>query len=103
LERGLDWEDEGVWGNASVTVSLLVIRHSLYYPRTYNISQYIYTYFKSYLIIIPFSMEKLSVGKPQIFQSRIWTASPSVLVTEKSSEQGILISLHCDNHRTDCS
>lgn len=56
-----------------------------------------------YLIMMPFSTEKLSVGKPQMFQSRILTGSPNVLVTEKSSEQGMLIWWHCSTHSAACS
>lgn len=41
-----------------------------------------------YLMIMPFSMEKLSVGRPAMVQARILTGSPSVLTKEKSLEQG---------------
>lgn len=56
-----------------------------------------------YLIIIPFSIEKLSVGRPAMFQSLIFTGSPSVPVTEKSSEQGILMLRQALTHCTVCS
>lgn len=39
--------------------------------------------------IIPLSMENESVGKPAMFQARIFTWSPRVAISEKSSEQGI--------------
>lgn len=39
-------------------------------------------------MIMPFSMEKLSVGRPAMVQARILTGSPSVLTKEKSLEQG---------------
>lgn len=41
------------------------------------------------LTITPLSMEKLSVGRPEIFQALILIGSPSVLLREKSSEDGI--------------
>jgi len=41
------------------------------------------------LTITPLSMEKLSVGRPAIFQALILIGSPSVLLREKSSEDGI--------------
>lgn len=39
--------------------------------------------------ITPLSMEKVSLGKPAMFQALILIGSPSVLVSEKSWEQGI--------------
>jgi len=42
---------------------------------------------------IPLSMEKLSVGRPSMFQPRICTGSPRVLISEKSLEHGIPFSL----------
>jgi len=44
-------------------------------------------------MMIALSMEKLSVGRPAMFQFRISTGSPSVLISEKSSEHGIPFSL----------
>jgi len=43
-------------------------------------------------MMIALSMEKLSVGRPALFQLRICTGSPSVLISEKSSEHGIPLS-----------
>lgn len=37
------------------------------------------------------SMEKLSVGSPEMFQALILIGSPSVLLREKSSEDGIFL------------
>ena len=37
----------------------------------------------------PLSMEKASVGKPAMFQARIFIGSPRVLLSEKSVEQEI--------------
>ena len=59
--------------------------------------------YRAHLIIIPFSTEKESVGKPQIFQSRILTGSPNVPVTEKSFEQGIPVFSHFVFHLLTCS
>jgi len=53
----------------------------------------------TYERMIPFSMEKLSVGNPAMFHARVLTGSPKVWIREKSSEHGIpffLTSLtHC--------
>ena len=46
-----------------------------------------------YLMIMAFSTEKLSVGRPAIFQALIFTGSPRVLVREKSEEHVIFMSL----------
>lgn len=40
------------------------------------------------LMMMPFSVEKLSVGRPAMFQARILTGSPRVLIREKSGEHG---------------
>ena len=39
--------------------------------------------------MMPLSTENWSVGRPAMFQARIFTWSPSVAIREKSSEQGI--------------
>jgi len=44
---------------------------------------------RALLIMIPLSTENASVGRPAMFQLRIFTGSPSVAFREKSSEQGI--------------
>lgn len=41
------------------------------------------------LTMTPLSMEKLSVGRPAMFHARILMGSPSVLLREKSSEDGM--------------
>ena len=56
----------------------------------------------NYLMMIPFSIEKLSVGRPAMFQSLILTGSPKVPVTEKSFEQGMLVSRQALTHSTVC-
>ena len=56
----------------------------------------------NYLMMIPFSIEKLSVGRPAMFQSLIFTGSPKVPVTEKSFEQGMLMSRQAFTHSTVC-
>ena len=56
----------------------------------------------SYLMMIPFSIEKLSVGSPAMFQSLIFTGSPKVPVTEKSFEQGMLVSRQAFTHSAVC-
>ena len=56
-----------------------------------------------YLIMMPFSIEKLSVGRPAMFQSLIFTGSPRVPVTEKSSEQGMLVARQAFTHSVVCS
>ena len=56
----------------------------------------------NYLMMIPFSIEKLSVGRPAMFQSLIFTGSPKVPVTEKSFEQGMLVSRQAFTHSTVC-
>lgn len=48
--------------------------------------------------MIPFSTEKLSVGRPAMFQALIWTWSPSVLLRENSVDVGIPIVLTSVNH-----
>ena len=40
-------------------------------------------------MMIPLSTEKLSVGRPAMFQRRICTGSPSVPISEKSPEHGM--------------
>ena len=52
---------------------------------------------------MPFSMEKLSVGSPEIFQSLILTGSPRVTVGDTTSEQGTPIFLHDCVHSSACS
>ena len=39
----------------------------------------------------PLSMEKLSVGRPAMFQALILMGSPRVLLREKSSEEGMFL------------
>lgn len=39
-------------------------------------------------------MENKSEGNPAMFQALIFTASPKVVVREKSSEQGMPLALH---------
>ena len=56
----------------------------------------------NYLMMIPFSIEKLSVGRPAMFQSLIFTGSPKVPVTEKSFEQGMLVSRQASTHSAVC-
>ena len=41
------------------------------------------------LTMTPLSMEKLSVGRPAMFQALILMGSPNVLLREKSSEDGM--------------
>ena len=53
-------------------------------------------------MMIPFSIEKLSVGRPAMFQSLIFTGSPRVPVTEKSFEQGMLVSRQASTHSAVC-
>ena len=57
----------------------------------------------TYLIIIPFSTEKLSVGNPKIFQSRILTGSPRICVGDTVSEHGTPVSLQTVVHSVVCS
>ena len=52
---------------------------------------------------MPFSMEKLSVGSPEIFQSLILTGSPRVTVGDTTSEHGTPIFLHDCVHSSACS
>ena len=47
------------------------------------------TYKHTHLMMIPLSTEKLSVGRPEMFHSRIFTGSPRVVLRENSSERGI--------------
>ena len=54
-------------------------------------------------MMIPFSIEKLSVGKPAIFQSLILTGSPRVPVTVKSSEHGMFAERQACTHSVVCS
>ena len=56
----------------------------------------------NYLMMIPFSIEKLSVGSPAMFQSLIFTGSPKVPVTEKSFEHGMLVSRQAFTHSAVC-
>lgn len=51
---------------------------------------------------MPLSMENVSVGSPAMFQLRILTASPSVLDSENSDEQGMPIFLHSSSHILHC-
>lgn len=46
----------------------------------------------------PIARTYLSAGRPAICQSRIMTASPSVLDMENGSEMGMAFSLHSVNH-----
>lgn len=52
----------------------------------------------AFVTMIPLSMEKLSFGSPSIVQLRICTGSPSTSTILKSSEQGMLMALHCLIH-----
>lgn len=52
----------------------------------------------AHLMMMPLSTEKLSVGNPAMFHSRILTGSPSVALRENSLERGIPILLHCSHH-----
>mmetsp|Transcript_24064 Transcript_24064/g.39547 ORF Transcript_24064/g.39547 Transcript_24064/m.39547 type:complete len:109 (-) Transcript_24064:1039-1365(-) len=47
---------------------------------------------------MPFSTEKLSVGRPEIFQARTFIGSPKVWLSEKSEEQGISFCLQSSAH-----
>ena len=49
-------------------------------------------YKHTHLMMIPLSTEKLSVGRPEMFHSRIFTGSPRVELRENSSERGIPLS-----------
>lgn len=53
--------------------------------------------------MMPFSIEKLSVGRPAMFQSLIFTGSPRVPVTEKSSEQGMFAARQAFTQSVVCS
>jgi len=44
-------------------------------------------------IIIPFSNEKLSDGRPSIFHCLIWTGFPNTVTNEKFYEPGIYLAL----------
>jgi len=44
---------------------------------------------RALLMMMPLSTEKASVGRPAMFQLRIFTGSPSVAFSEKSSEHGM--------------
>ena len=57
----------------------------------------------TYLIMIPFSTEKLSVGNPKMFQSRILTGSPRICVGDTVSQQGTPVSLQTEVHSVVCS
>ena len=56
-----------------------------------------------YLMIIPFSIENASVGRPAMFHDRILTGSPRVLLREKSALHGIPFSWHSVLHSLICS
>ena len=56
-----------------------------------------------YLMTIPLSIEKLSVGKPAMFQERIRTWSPRVEMRENSFEHGIPRFLTASIHWAICS
>ena len=47
-----------------------------------------------YLMMIPLSMENESLGSPAIFHALIFTCSPSVVLSENSSEQGMPLVTH---------
>ena len=49
-------------------------------------------------IMIPFSTEKESTGRPAMFQALILTSSPRVAETEKVSEQGMFFCVHSVCH-----
>ena len=59
--------------------------------------------FVTYLIIIPFSIEKESVGRPAMFHSLTLTGSPRVVLSENTGEQGIDLLLHILLHSNVCS
>ena len=46
----------------------------------------------------PLSMEKVSVGRPAMFQALILIGSPRVLLNENSSEHGILLDCGYDRN-----
>ena len=48
-----------------------------------------HTHTQTHLMIMPLSTEKLSVGRPEMFHSRILTGSPRVALRENSSDRGI--------------
>ena len=45
-------------------------------------------------MMIPFSTENESTGRPSMFHFRILTGSPRVAETEKEGEQGMAFSVH---------
>ena len=57
----------------------------------------------TYLITIPFSIEKESVGRPAMFHSLTLTGSPRVVFSEKAGEQGMALVLHSLLHSKVCS
>ena len=50
---------------------------------------------RALLMMMPLSTEKASVGRPAMFQLRIFTGSPSVAFSEKSSEHGMPFAFTC--------
>ena len=56
-----------------------------------------------YVKIIPFSTEKLSLGKPDMFHDRIFTASPRVCANEKFLDRGIDLDSTYLLHSITCS
>ena len=53
---------------------------------------------REFEVMIPFSTEKESTGRPAMFHARILTGSPRVTVTEKDLEQGIFFSVQRECH-----
>eukprot|EP00959_Pyramimonas_sp_CCMP1952_P223652 4676334-Pyramimonas_sp.AAC.1 len=48
--------------------------------------------------MMPFSVEKASLGSPAMLHSRILTASPSVFTSANTALEGISYSLHSLTH-----
>ena len=53
---------------------------------------------REFEMIIPFSTENESTGRPAMFQALILTGSPSVAETEKEGEHGMAFSVHSECH-----
>ena len=77
--------------------SIHIYRPPLYSSHLFTVDRFhctsthanVCTYRHTHLMMIPLSTEKLSVGRPEMFHSRILTGSPRVELRENSSERGI--------------
>ena len=85
--------NEHFFGRPQLYNSIYTYRPPLYNSHFFRyhrqVPLYLNTYKHTHLMMIPLSTEKLSVGRPEMFHSRIFTGSPRVELRENSSERGI--------------